>query len=407
MLFIKQHKPQSNLLIVERYKMNICIIPSAELSYESGSTLYAQNCINSLADLGHNIYVICSKLPRKTHRKVHYKLVDIMEHPVIDDYFITDFRMWDSINRITKTVLDINNETPIDLIHAHYATINSVAAINVKQLKGIPYVVSCFGRDVFNGFDNDKRYAKMVPQSLNNADYIIASNAAVESRILQLLNKNISVPVISLNMPIDTKTFFPKNDTSIRKGSLHILNVVSCFSEEKGILTTLQAIEKINNWGYEVSLHILGGDENPVQKNYKKYIEVIEKNNMSNVHFEGMVTNDEVAKWLRKTDILVDSRYVGNFSSVILEALATGIPVIASNAPGNTELIQDNFNGLLYTKGDSAELAEKLVELIVSDKKPRKLSLGALTWFEKNRYRYCLEDHIIQLEKIYSSIIRQ
>ena len=73
--------------------MNICLLPSAELSYESGSTIYANVYVNELIKKGHTVNVICSSLPRDVNDKVNYILLDVMKHPVIDDYYISDCEM--------------------------------------------------------------------------------------------------------------------------------------------------------------------------------------------------------------------------------------------------------------------------------------------------------------------------
>ncbi len=389
--------------------MNICVISSAKLSYESGSTLYAQNFVDYLEKAGNNVYIICSELPRIINDNVKYILLDIMEHPVIDDYVVSDVKMLDSISKIVRKIVELNShEIKFDVIHAHYATINSLAAMITKVIIGTPYLISCFGRDVFNGFDNDKRYERMVLETIGYADHVICSNDTVKEKVLSyglLDNSKIDV----LGMPVDTKVFYPKlNYKKKNKDNvINILNVVSCFSDEKGIKTTLNAVELLKLKKYNVKLYILGIDEHPENKNYIEYMNIIKRLEIDDcIIWKGQVANNEVPNWLRETDILVDSRYLGNYSSVILEALAVGKAIIASDVKGNKEFIEDNVNGILYETGNAKDLAKK-IEYIIDDNLINYLEQKAKKWFENYINKYSFSEHTDKIIKIYRRVINE
>ena len=386
--------------------MNLCIIPSAELSYESGSTLYANQCIKVLADRNINVYVICSKLPLRPDKRVRYIVLDILEHPVIDDYQVEDLRMWESISRIVDSIISLRREgIDIDIIHAHYATINALAALNIKIMAGIPYIVSSFGRDIFNGSSNDVRYERMVKLTLKEADYVVCSNETVKSKVLNICDKPEKVK--KMGMPVDAALFLKRkqNDVDEENHIFNVYNIVSCFSKEKGIETTIKAFNILKQKKYPVILHIIGGDENPTRKNEKYYKELVKKYNLEDyIFFEGQKTNLEVAENLEKADIIVDSRYVGNYSSVVLESLSEGKAVVASCVQGNKEFIDDGENGVLYETGNEEDLAWKLCDLITVPGQIEKLERGAEKWFENNKTKYSLEDHCDKLIKIYEKV---
>lgn len=387
--------------------MNICIIPSAELSYESGSTIYAHKLSKYLSNNGNKVFVICSKLPKEPVKDIEYRLLDIMEHPVIDDYPVSNERMFESIERISKEIMELNDKYGIDVIHAHYGTINSMAAMNAKIILGIPYVVSCFGRDVFNGRYNDSRYSHMMDVSIPYADYVVCSNNEIKDKLLEIGLIKGSNNCIVRKMPIDTYLFCKQPiDVSNESSELNILSVASCFAEEKGIIVTLETINSLKQEGYDVKLSIVGCDEHPEKKNQVRYEDYIEKNDLQDcVKFVGQISNEEVAYWLNCADVLVDSRLGGNYSSVILEALFSKTFVIASDVQGNTEFIRNGFNGLLYKTGDSESLKNQIKKVIYKDQVIDLCKNGIEKWVLNNEEEYSFIGHVNSLEKIYREVI--
>ena len=393
--------------IMQEIKMNICIIPSAELSYESGSTIYAHRLIKYINERGHKVFVICSKLPRKKVQDVNYRLLDIMEHPVIDDYYVTNEKMWDSVYKILREIIIIDNENKIDIIHAHYGTINSMVALNAKILLKIPYVVSCFGRDVFNGRSNDKRYARMLELSLPHSDYIVCANNEIKATLIDNKIINGNNKCIVLQMPIDTYLFSENEKFQVNgEVNFHILSVVSCFAEEKGILVTLKSLLELKKRGYNIFLSIIGCDEHPKQKNMNTYMKFINDNGMQEyVKFVGQISNEEIAGWLQKTDLFVDSRLGGNFSSVILEALFSKTLVIASDVKGNTEFIKDGINGRLYPTGNYIVLSDIIERFIKHEENIDKYKMGIVDWIAQNEKKYSFKVHVDCLEEIFANVV--
>ena len=73
-----------------------------------------------------------------------------------------------------------------------------------------------------------------------------------------------------------------------------------------------------------------------------------------------MITSDDVASELRTFDVFVLPSLNEGISNTILEAMATGLPVIATNVGGNPELVEQDTTGYLIAAGDSQDLAHKL-----------------------------------------------
>jgi glycosyltransferase involved in cell wall biosynthesis len=106
------------------------------------------------------------------------------------------------------------------------------------------------------------------------------------------------------------------------------------------------------------------------------------------ISFEGWLSRAEIASAYRRAFLLVNlSRYEG-MSNVVLEALASGLPVIGSNIPGNAELIEDQATGFLFNLDeDPLKIAEQIVDLfgnperrVAMGKSARESVVARYTW---------------------------
>ena len=91
------------------------------------------------------------------------------------------------------------------------------------------------------------------------------------------------------------------------------------------------------------------------------------------IHFLGHVPSHELPRWYATGDVFV-SPATGNesFGIVLLEAMASGCPVVASDIPGYRSVVQPDVNGVMFTPGSSESLADALVKL-VNDPERRQL----------------------------------
>lgn len=280
--------------------MKICLIPSAKLSYESGSTLYATMVANKISEIGHDVHVICSELSKESIEKVTFHLIDILEHPVIDDYNVSNRDFFSTMNILENQLFRILSGEEFDVVHAHYATFNSLATIKVaKILFDVPVVLSCFGRDVFNGLENDGRYRRMVEISVHSVDAIVCSNESVFDKVRHL-GANCQTEI--LRMPSDeTKFSLSSMGNHIRrkygytKKDIVIINISSCFALEKGIDTAIEGFAKVSNSFAKARLLIIGRDEHPDLKNECRLREKVKMFGLEGkVIFTGYVSHSDI-----------------------------------------------------------------------------------------------------------------
>lgn len=390
--------------------MNICLVLSAKLSYESGSTIYAASVASALTKKGHFVQVICSEIPPLGVGQLEglqYHTVDVMEHPVIDDYAVDSARMMESICAIASKIVALNRVQKIDIIHAHYATINAIAAMTASLVIGVPVVVTCFGRDLNNGYENDERYKRMVLAALNGCTRVICSSKEILERAIEIGAAEAKLQV--MQNPIDLERFFVGENLEPWGHSLKFLTVVSCFGPEKGIEITIEGFRRyLEASGASARLQIVGQDEHPQQKNLHLIEKKIAECGLGKqVELIGPVNNSEVANLLRESDVLVDSRLVGNFSTVVLEALSCGTVVIASDAPGNAAILKGELSRLMYKRGDAASLALLLEDLTRDASRFGKIKHQIVKWREASADTYGISEHVKHLVELYEQQIKE
>lgn len=140
------------------------------------------------------------------------------------------------------------------------------------------------------------------------------------------------------------------------------ITTVAYFGKHKGIETLLRAIAILNR--IDVILNLVG--DGVEKENYKNL--ATELGILQQLRFWGRIPNTEIDKAYAETDIYcLPSVWPENQPVSITEAMASGIPVVASKLGGNEELVQDGVTGLFFKAGDAADLANKLEFLIENE----------------------------------------
>jgi len=139
-------------------------------------------------------------------------------------------------------------------------------------------------------------------------------------------------------------------------------------NRSKGVIVLLRALSILRNDFRNLELLIAGkGDA----QYYRELIDYKTAAKLEEAKFVGFV--DDLPSFLRQADIFVLPSLMETFGIVNLEAMASGLPVVASSVGGVPEVVADNETGFLVPPGDPAKLAEKLGNLVGDDQLRRKM----------------------------------
>jgi len=165
-------------------------------------------------------------------------------------------------------------------------------------------------------------------------------------------------------------------------------------SEEKGVLTLLQAMKKIK----QSQLKIVG--DGPLKNSLEQFAK---ENNLKNVEFVGYKDGDELKSIMGKTKfVVVPSEWYDNSPLVIYESFSMGKPVIGADIGGITELVDHQKNGLLIQHGKVEDLREAIIFLLNSSDTLKKFGENAR---KKAELQFNPSIHYEKIMDMYSKLI--
>lgn len=160
---------------------------------------------------------------------------------------------------------------------------------------------------------------------------------------------------------------------------------VGRLAPEKGIETTIKAIRiLVHELGYkELSVNVAGAGSKEYENILKRM--TIQFGLSDKIRFLGRVPSEETSSLYQEADILlVPSEWEEPLSRVLLEGMASGLAVISTPFGGTNEVIIDEENGLLFTPGDSLDLAREIERLILDPELRHRIAQKARDTITKN-----------------------
>jgi glycosyltransferase involved in cell wall biosynthesis len=246
----------------------------------------------------------------------------------------------------------------VERILAFFSIPGGVVARWLQTRRPIPYAISLRGGDVPGTEPGLRIFYKVLTslrrEILRRARYVCAPSAGLKN--LSESADPIKVQVIPNGVDCDCFKPGPKTaDTALSLLSVGRLH------RQKNVSLTLQILLAIRNqFGAPATARIIGdGPEKVTLENFAR------RNNLLDaVAFEGWLPRNELAAAYQSATLLVQISNYEGMSNSMLEALASGLPVVASLIPENMELIRPEWNGLLFDpKEEASNIAQAIVRL--------------------------------------------
>ncbi len=143
---------------------------------------------------------------------------------------------------------------------------------------------------------------------------------------------------------------------------------VGRLTELKGVTVLLEALQQVKKEQPDVELTIVG--DGPDRDRFEAV--ACELDVADHVRFVGARSQAEVADQLADTDVFVLPSFAEGVPVTLMEALAAGVPVVATHVGGVAELVEHGINGYLVLPGDAVSLADALLALL-DDPRSRQL----------------------------------
>lgn len=243
-----------------------------------------------------------------------------------------------------------------DVIHANWS-INGLIAGVVGLITKTPVVTTLRGEDIAKS-DKSKLYKTILKFCIFTNKKIISVSEAIHNQLIKTFPDQCGKLVFVPN-GVDSNFLGAANlcGKAISKDE-EILNLLTVGSliPRKGVIDIINALGRLKESEAKFRLTIVGTG---VEENFLKQ-RVDSLGLREHIEFIGNISPQEMPGYFKSADAFILASYSEGRPNVILESFAAGVPVIASKIDGVSELVEENITGLLFSPGDSVQLASKI-----------------------------------------------
>lgn len=265
------------------------------------------------------------------------------------------FDIW-CAGRVAKVVKDHDYQ----LIHAHTPRTLLIGRLAAKKLKCplVYHVHSPVGRDSERGLSN-RINTLLETWNLAGVDKMICVSNSLAGYMRELGHSHSKIEVVSNGV-----SAIHDLPTREAPGQTWTIGTMALFRPRKGTEVLLDALAMLKQNNIRVRLRAVGPFETPeYEKEIMSKVQSLGIGEM--IEWTGFQT--DVNQQLRQMDLFVlPSLYGEGLPMVVLEAMANGVPVVASRVEGIPEAVRDGIDGLIFEPSNPSDLAGKL-EMLVGD----------------------------------------
>lgn len=320
--------------------------------------IFEYDMAKGLAKLGHNItyFAVDSRSLRRWRKWGHESLrrdgiqIEAVNIPIGRVYnplktYLSERAMISRFNDLEKDL------GPFDVIHAHFIE-SAYLGAKLKEHSGIPLVVTEHSSRLKGKLDD---YTKeKLTFAYNYADKVTTVSQSLSDILYSKFNvKSEVIPNI-----VDTAIFKLKESETEGIESFDFASTGNLIPG-KGMDITIRAFSKIAELNPHSNLFIFGqGSEKDNLMNLVEELELTQR-----VKFLGLVKREVLREYYRKCKVFVLASYGETFGVAYIEAMAMGLPVIATDCGGPSEYVNSG-NGLIIPVGDEDRLVEAMLKII-------------------------------------------
>jgi len=363
------------------------------LPSKGGSEWFCSNLSKRLAERGHEVHVLSSTFGSKE-----------ASFQVRDGYFVSRHPYVGVVGKTNPATFILHKLLAMkaDVIHAHsYIFLTSNQAALARKLGTTPFILHLHGGLEFAPVAGDplsrvlflmkRLYDPTLGKWTVRAADVVGSVSKKDLEIARRLWKIEPDKLCWLPNAVDTDKFYPDQRQEKR-------NVVFIGRLErwKGVHIFLEVARRISRERRSLNFLVVGDGS------LRRLAESLaEQSCNGRVKFLGEIAHDEIAAVLAQAAILVLPSFVEGLPTVCLEALASGVPVVASDVGGVSEVVVDGQTGFLFPAGNVKECFDK-VENLLSDEQLRNRMGREGRRLVKSLYTW--EKAVTAVEEVYEAI---
>jgi len=378
--------------------MNIGILCYASIG---GSGIVATELAKALADRGHQVHLVSTDMPFRLdefHPGLAFHQVHTPSYPL--------FREPQYLLSLANRLVQVAREFTLDIVHAHYAIPHATAALLAKQVLesgGYPQprvVTTLHGTDI-TLVGSDPSYSEIVAYSIERSDGVtaVSQSLAAATHTELCVAREIAVIPNFLDCSLYRRIVVPGLRERFAKdgGETKLVIHVSNLRPVKRIDAVMEVFARICR---EVRARLLlVGDGPELGTAYRMGRELGIANQV-----EMLGAQEGVLPLLSAADVFLLPSAQESFGLAALEAMAAGVPVVASRVGGLPEVIEHGVTGFLHAPADLDGMARSAIAVLTDPALHASMTEAAS---RRVREQFCAERVVPMYEQFYEAVVRR
>ncbi len=311
-----------------------------------------------LAEQGHEVHFITYNTPVRLGR---FKTNVFYHEVIISDYPLFDYPPYELV--LTSKMVEVARDHKLDILHVHYAIPHASAGLMAKKILAeegvsLPLITTLHGTDI-TLLGKSPSFEPVISFAINKSDAVTAVSEDLKKETYKLFGVDREIEVITNFICPSNYTLSPNEEfrKQIAPEGQPIVTHISNFRPVKRILDVIEIYALVLK---KVDARLLLVGDGPDR--CAAEIRCRELGIESKVTFLGKVINP--IEPLKVSDLFLLPSNAESFGLAALEAMASGVPVVSSNAGGIPELNKSGVSGFLRNVGDVQGMAKDALTVI-------------------------------------------
>lgn len=361
-----------------------------------GSGAVATELGLELARRGHDVHFISYASP--------FRLRGVTEHVTFHEVVPADYPLFEQSQYAFALAVkqhEVAQREELQVMHVHYAIPHAATAWLAKQMladeRDLKVVTTLHGTDI-TLVGKDPSYFSLTKFSIEHSDRVTAVSAFLREETYRTFGCDGCEVLVIPNF-INKVEYFPATDPATRcklaPPDHRVLVHISNFRPVKRLVDVVRVFAGVRK-AMKATLVMVGDgpDRDPAQR------EAVRLGVQRNVRFAGRV--DDVADLLRGGDLFLLPSETESFGLAALEAMACGVPVIASRVGGLPEVVTEGESGFLADVGDVATMTERAIEVLRDPERLEEMRRRAV----RRADDFSADRIVPQYERLYENVLR-